>query len=460
MQNIETHKKLVKEIIRAILVPTVSVAAFFVWSYNMVRSEPDKTLIFPISSIIVAALYFFSGPVYSGVLLAFLTIAGFLCVFLADSNLDKLVFLAETLWLWGLFLIFEHYQKSYDGLENRGREEAEILESKITLMESKIGDAKKRAEDLSQRITNYQSLGKMVHLLGLSLQEEKTMALVCELASGFIGKGTWKVKKGVQTDMFAQYIKNNQMSLIIKNLSTDNRFSVLHPRFLSLIAVPLEVNHRFWGILKGVAASQDYFDESDLRLLSVLGGIASLALNNSKLYERTQELAITDGLTGLYVQSYFKERLSEEMHRSNSHKLPLSVAILDIDHFKRVNDTYGHAAGDAVLTQIGDFLRHRLRETDFVSRYGGEEFGVVMPQTDSAEAFRVIEEIRKNISAEKFFLPIESFHPVQVNVTLSSGLASLGNRKISEEEFLKNADDALYSAKESGRNRTEISTRK
>jgi diguanylate cyclase (GGDEF)-like protein len=250
------------------------------------------------------------------------------------------------------------------------------------------------------------------------------------------------------------------MSLIIKNLANDNRFSVIHPRFLSLIAVPLEVNHRFWGILKGVAATQNHFDESDLRLLSVLGGIASVALNNAKLYERTQELAITDGLTGLYVQSYFRERLGEEMRRSVSHKLPLSVAILDIDYFKRVNDTYGHTAGDTVLTQIGDFLRHRLRETDFVSRYGGEEFGVVMPQTDSAEAFRVIEEIRKSIEAEKFFLPIESFHPVQVKVTLSSGLASLGARKISEEDLLKNADEALYSAKESGRNRTEISKKK
>ena len=96
-----------------------------------------------------------------------------------------------------------------------------------------------------------------------------------------------------------------------------------------------------------MAAKEGFFDEGDLRILSVLGGIASLALSNTKLYQRTQELAITDGLTGLYVQSYFKERLNEEIMRSFSHKLPC-IALLDIDFFKRVNDTYGHAAGNGL----------------------------------------------------------------------------------------------------------------
>ena len=457
MEELETQKKVFKEIAQTIIIPVISVVVFFVWSYNLIKSQPPKILIFPMSSIIVMALYFFSGPIYSGVMLAFLTVAGFLCVFLTDSDIFRLIFLAETFLLWAIFLFFEHYQKEYDGLENRKREEKDIFESRIALVTSKIEEAKKRIADLSQRIENYQSLGKMVHLMGLTLEEEKMMPLICELALRFVGKGTWKIKKGTQTDVFAQYVKNQQVPLIIKNLAADHRFASPHSRFLSLIAVPLEVNQKFWGILKGVAAKEDYFDESDLRILSVLGGIASLALNNTRLYQRTQELAITDGLTGLYVQSYFKERLNEEIMRSFSHKLPLSIAILDIDFFKQVNDTYGHVAGDNVLIQLADLLRHRLRETDFVSRYGGEEFGVVMPQTDSAEAFRVIEEIRKNIEAEKFFLPIESFHPVQVKITASSGIANLGSKKISGEEFIKNADEALYMAKNTGRNKTIIS---
>ncbi len=456
MEELETQRKVFKQIAQTIIAPVISVVVFFVWSYTLIKSQPPQILTFPLSSLIVTALYFFSGPIYSGVMLAFITVAGFLCVFLTDSNLYRLIFLAETFLLWVIFLFFEHYQKGYDGLENRNREEEETLESKAALLSSKIEESKKRTADLSQRIENYQSLGNMVHLMGLTLEEEKMIPLICDLALRFIGKGTWKIKKGTQTDVFAQYVKSQQMPLIIRDLSTDNRFSVPHSRFLSLVAVPLEVNQRFWGILKGMAAKEGFFDEGDLRILSVLGGIASLALSNTKLYQRTQELAITDGLTGLYVQSYFKERLNEEIMRSFSHKLPLSIALLDIDFFKRVNDTYGHAAGDTVLTQMADLLRHRLRETDFVSRYGGEEFGVVMPQTDASEAFRVIEEIRKNIEAEKFFLPVESFHPVQIKLTVSSGIANLGKKKLTGEDFIKRADEALYVSKNSGRNMTTV----
>ena len=457
MENTATQKKFYKEMVQTILIPVISVVAFFIWAFILIKSQPPKILIFPLSSLIVTALYFFSGPVYSGVMLAFLTVAGFLGFFLADSSVDKVVFLTETFWLWGLFLMYELYQKNYDNLENRKREEEESLESEILSLSSRIEDAKKRSADLSQRINNYQSLGNVVHILGETLDENKIIPLLGELAEKFIGKGTWKVKKGAQTDVFAQYVKNNSLPLIISNLASDNRFLMRHPRFLSLIAVPLEVNGKFWGILKGAAARENYFDENDLRTLSVLGGIASLALNNAKLYQRTQDLAITDGLTGLFVQSYFKERLIEEMMRSASHKLPLSMAILDIDFFKNVNDTYGHAAGDVVLCQLADLLRHRLRETDFVSRYGGEEFGVVMPQTDSAEAFRVIEEIRKSVEKEKFYLPVESFHPVQAKITVSAGLASVWGKRVSDEEFLKFADDALYAAKNGGRNKTVIS---
>jgi len=457
VENTEIQKRFFREIAQTILIPVIAVLAFFVWSYNLVKSTPPQTLVFPLASIIITALYFFSGPVYSGVMLAFVTVAGFLSIFLTDSHIDRVIFLAETFWLWGLFLLYEYYQRTYDNLENRRREEEESLQSGKLLMASRTDDSRKRSADLSQRISNYQSLGKMVHLLGLTLEEEKIIPLLGELAARFVGKGTWKIKQGAHADIFAQYIKDNNIPLIIGNLPADSRFTVKYPRFLSLIAVPLEVNNKFWGIIKGVAAKEGYFDESDLRTLSVLGGIASLALNNARLYQRTQDLSITDGLTGLYVQSYFKERLTEEIMRSFSHDLPLSVAIIDIDRFKNVNDTYGHAAGDVALRQVADLLRQRLRETDFVSRYGGEEFGVVMPQTDSSEAFRVIEEIRKSVEKEKFFLPVESFHPVQIRITVSAGLANIRKKKISDDELFKLADVALYAAKNSGRNMTVVS---
>jgi diguanylate cyclase (GGDEF)-like protein len=161
-------------------------------------------------------------------------------------------------------------------------------------------------------------------------------------------------------------------------------------------------------------------------------------------------------LTGLYVQSYFKERLGEEILRSRSHRLPLSIAIVDADHFKLFNDTYGHIMGDVVLRQIASLLRSRLRETDLVCRYGGEEFGIIMMQTDRNEAYQVCEKIRALMEEERFFLPVESFHPVQVKVTVSVGIAVFDPQMDNEEVFLNRADTALYQAKSKGRNRVII----
>jgi diguanylate cyclase (GGDEF)-like protein len=254
-----------------------------------------------------------------------------------------------------------------------------------------------------------------------------------------------------------KYVKKHSVPVIVNNFSTDHRFDVQRQKFRSAIAVPLEVNNTVIGMLECTAREEDVFDQGDLRLLSIIGGIASLALNNVNLYKKTQELAITDGLTGLYVQNYFKERLEEEVKMSKRHSLNLSVAIIDIDHFKRINDTYGHMVGDSVLRHLADILRHRFRETDFICRYGGEEFGVLMLQTDIKEALSVCEGIRKGTEEEKFFLPVESFKPVQEKLTISIGLAKLGVKITTGKALLEAADEALYEAKRNGRNRTEVS---
>jgi diguanylate cyclase (GGDEF)-like protein len=456
MDRSEIKRKALKEIVQSILLPVVSALGYFLWVYSLIASGPPKILIFPLSGIIFIVLYFFSGHVYGGVSLGFLSVVGFLSIVITSSGSDRVIFFVETLWLWGLFLVLEQYRRSYVTLQNRLHEEEEILDTRITLLRSQIEDNTRHGANLSQRIANYQSLGRMVQTLASTIEEDRIIPLIEEFASRFIGKGTWKVKQSGHNDVFTRYIKKSRLPLIVQNLSHDTRFAIAHPRFASVIALPLEVNDRFQGILKGVAKDADVFDENDLRLLSVMGGIASLALHNAKLYQRTQELAITDGLTGLYVQKYFRERLAEEVLRSKSHDLPLSVAIIDVDFFKIINDTYGHAAGDVVLRQVAALLRRRLRETDFVARYGGEEFAVIMMQTDVREASMVCEDIRKCLENERLFLPIESFQPIYVRVTVSVGIALLDAGIITGDELLKAADEALYKAKRSGRNRIDI----
>ena len=164
---------------------------------------------------------------------------------------------------------------------------------------------------------------------------------------------------------------------------------------------------------------------------------------------QTIELAITDGLTGLHNRRYLDSHLQTLFERAASRQRPLSLLISDIDRFKRINDTHGHAAGDEVLREFARRLRKNVRGIDLACRYGGEEFVVVMPDTEQAVAERVAERIRQEIE----MLPFGSEGAAALDVTVSIGVASISPAADTLEALLKRADGALYEAKKSGRNR-------
>jgi diguanylate cyclase (GGDEF)-like protein len=441
------------DILSSVGFPVIAGGLFIVWITYFIK---DPVTVFPLIAIIVLDLYYFSGRIYAGVLVSFTVAAALLSSMFIDSGFSVLLVSAEGAWLVAFYFTMEMYDNCYVSMENRMQEEYEILDREITLKDSKIKENKKRIKSIMQQMDNFQTLGRMIQTFEVSLNEREIIEKAGDLASNFIGNGKWKLKKNVAGDVFAKYIKTSGIPLIITDLSADRRFPMLQNKDVSVIAVPVDVNGVFWGILIGAAAEKNAFQNSDLRLLSILSGIISTVLNNAYLYTKIQDLAITDGLTGLYTQSYFKERLKEEMRRARSNKVPLSVAVLDIDFFKKINDTYGHRSGDVILSQLAALLRGRFRETDLLSRYGGEEFGVIMLHTDDNEAKKVLEEIRTSIEKERFFLPIESYRPIQVKITVSIGFAGLenGSPAAVEDELIKKADKALYEAKNSGRNLT------
>ncbi|MFA6547212.1 MAG: diguanylate cyclase [Limisphaerales bacterium] len=160
--------------------------------------------------------------------------------------------------------------------------------------------------------------------------------------------------------------------------------------------------------------------------------------------EQLQALATTDGLTGLKNHRTFKERLAEEFERATRYHLPLSLMLLDVDHFKAFNDAHGHPAGDEVLKRVAKHLTESTRSTDFVARYGGEEFVVLLPFTHQQAAMALAERTRAAIQGAKWELR---------SVTASFGVATLSTGTISAAAMLKLADDALYHSKENGRNR-------
>ncbi|WP_115539911.1 diguanylate cyclase [Xanthomonas campestris] len=177
----------------------------------------------------------------------------------------------------------------------------------------------------------------------------------------------------------------------------------------------------------------------------------SLALSNLRLRESLRRQSIRDALTGLYNRRYLEEALSHELARCARRDLPLSVLMLDVDHFKQFNDGQGHAGGDLLLAAVGELLLPRLRAEDVACRYGGEEFTVILPETDGEEAMRVAEQIRGHIAA----LAVSDGQRALPRVTASIGVASFPADGELGSALIQKADAALYVAKRQGRNRVE-----
>lgn len=167
------------------------------------------------------------------------------------------------------------------------------------------------------------------------------------------------------------------------------------------------------------------------------------------MYSQTRYLSLTDALTGLYNRRHFNAELEREFMRSKRYGGNLCIAIIDIDFFKKINDTYGHLCGDYVLKEVAYLILENFRKTDMVFRYGGEEFVVIMTETSLENSLIPLERLRKTIENNNFI-----FKGEKIKVTISIGTET--NHTESTEEFLNNADKALYQAKQSGRNQTVL----
>jgi len=223
------------------------------------------------------------------------------------------------------------------------------------------------------------------------------------------------------------------------------------PEPLSIFALPLYINGRLQGIAMAVSERKEAFNHVHIEQIEVYLNQASETLSKAMLHEEIKQLAFTDGLTGLYNHRRFQERLEEEIKRAERYGEPLSLILLDIDHFKKVNDTYGHPAGDAVLKKLAALIRKTVREIDFPARYGGEEFALIILKSKAKDAEKIAERLRKTV--QKRVIKTES---TEISVTLSLGIASYPDDATTREELIERADQALYKAKHSGRNRTVL----
>jgi diguanylate cyclase (GGDEF)-like protein len=215
------------------------------------------------------------------------------------------------------------------------------------------------------------------------------------------------------------------------------------------VLVPVITDDAVIALMRLSRPSKKPFTADELRFLEAVANQTALALERVKLIAFLENLSITDALTGIANRRHFEWRLSEEIERSRRYKYPLSALMLDLDHFKQVNDNYGHQIGDIVLQQVAQRLRRILRRTDFLARYGGEEFIVLAPQTPADRALILAERLRQVIAES----PIPVADNLQIHITISIGVAVFPNHAQNESELIGAADAALYKAKQMGRNR-------
>jgi len=237
----------------------------------------------------------------------------------------------------------------------------------------------------------------------------------------------------------------------VRSVALTNEMSVQFDDAIG--AVPREVVREIASLVRFASDRDGRVRELNERLAALESANLDLLVKNSAL----SEISARDSLTGLYNRWYVMEKIDSEMNRSLRHGSPVSLIMMDIDHFKRVNDSFGHSAGDRVLRSVGQVLRDSCRVYDVAGRYGGEEFCIVLPETKVGNTTVVAERIRERLAASRFDVGEES-----VVVTASIGIAGIESIEaedgLSPLSLIDRADQALYSAKHHGRNRVEMWT--
>jgi two-component system, cell cycle response regulator len=225
------------------------------------------------------------------------------------------------------------------------------------------------------------------------------------------------------------------------------------PDMPSLLVLPLLVHERALGTLVLGSRRKGAFGDSVRPTLEVLASHVAVSLANARMLARLEEMATLDGLTGLYNKRALIEVGGQKLKSAKRFQKPLSLLVCDIDHFKKVNDTYGHDVGDVVIKGFAEVLKRVKRDTDAVGRFGGEEFVIVCEETDEGGAQLLAERIRSELEAVKFHSELGS-----LSVTCSVGVAPFGSAGGTWEQLFKATDEALYASKRGGRNKVTVWT--
>lgn len=351
---------------------------------------------------------------------------------------------------------------------------------KINIAYEQLKIEEQRNGSLDSKIKNYDHLSALTEKLNQNLSLDDTISTILESLKGLFntGKNTCLIYlidpqsqklhltasntanpiKEKHGDIFDEWLLKHSQPLLVEDIVSDFRFDAdrlkknVSRQIKSLISCPLTSHKRPTGILRLDSPRPRQFVLEDLRLLNTISDLASVAVDNSRYYQHIQELAITDSLTRLYTRKFILDRLEEEIKRALLTEDTLSIAMIDIDFFKKYNDQHGHLAGDIVLKNLSGWLKEYFKPAfSLIGRIGGEEFLLILPSTSKQEAYSRLEDIRSILQTKTINL-----RRYPSKITISSGISSCPQDAKNSTELVNCADNALYEAKRNGRNKVCI----
>ena len=247
------------------------------------------------------------------------------------------------------------------------------------------------------------------------------------------------------THPWSEVIGGNE-TVIENDLSGVPDTARLFKESASRLSIPLISFGQTLGILTLNSSKPGEFQDSDLQSLESVADICANSIQNAHYVERVKQLAYLDGLTGIFNRRFFEMRINEEIERARRYGTGMAVIIADIDHFKRLNDEFGHLLGDEVLRQVSSIFHQQVRKIDVVCRYGGEEFAILLTQTNEQQALTIAEKLRRQVQQWQF-------PGVPRMITVSAGVAAFPTHGRNRDDIVRAADKGLYAAKQDGRNR-------
>ena len=360
-----------------------------------------------------------------------------------DCQSDRIdPFEAETIELLTLFSTQASIALENARLYSLERQRARQLEAINTIAQQST--AVMELEELLTRVCSTIQQAFQVSHVSLFLREEGDLVLRAHegtLTPSFPLGGRFPVSQEPWSKVIA-----TSGTIIEKDLTRTSDAFRLFKESASRMSIPLISFGQTLGVLTLHSSGRNAFRESELTSLESVADICANSIQNAHYVERVKQLAYLDGLTGIFNRRFFELRIMEEIERARRYGTGMAVIMADIDQFKRLNDEFGHLLGDEVLRQVSSLFHQQLRKIDVVCRYGGEEFAILLTQTNIQQAQAIAEKLRKLVESWQF-------PGVPRPITISAGVAAFPTDGRTRDEIIRAADSGLYAAKQGGRNK-------